>query len=457
MLSAHTHRSYVLAGSLILLVLIAMPTPLGAQVSRKAKPLVALAPIVDLNPKPATSWLPPSILWGLTYTFRKLSSIELLDQADMEKLLQAEELQPGQEVDDQRAVAIGRKLNADLMVAVAYEVIEDEKVSLSVRLIEPKSDKVNKPMTVEAPIDRLLYSLATIALRAASKMKYDVTSEEHRSVNNPLTFSFRSFYDYRRALSTYDPEAGTGNLSEAMALLTNAVVRDPRFSEARFLLGLLAARQGRSEQAATHLQQLVQDNPAHPNSQHNLGLARLNRGDYSVARGELLKAYQTHPRRANILNDLALAAYYLKDYESARSYLTNASELAPTSSVIWNNMGIMAYAQGAFTEGQQAYAKAVQHNPKSVTSHYNLGLTYLQLAEMEKAKEAFQKTLELDPRHAKTYYSLALIAEGDGTGKAAAYWKKYLELAKADPAEQPFVAFAQGELEKQPSSKTPQP
>ncbi len=453
-----SHRGLCLASALVFLALGALlPPPLQAEASKKSKPRVALAPVVDLDPKPANTWLPSAIHRGLAYTFQKLSSIELLDRKATEQALKGTNVRPGRELGEKQARAFGRAAKADLVVVTAFELKDDETVSLRVRLIEPTSDEVNKPVMVEAPIDRLLRSFATIALRSASTMKHPISGDERRSLNTLPTFSFRSFSDYQRALAAYDPVAGEGNLSEAMVLLTNAIKRNPRFVEARFQAGLLAARQGHADQAARHFERLVQYNPSYPNAQHNLGLAKMNQGDYAAARTELLRAHQADPRRANILNDLALASYYLKDYVAARGYLATASELAPTSSVIWNSVGMVAAAQGAFAESLQAYAKAAQHNPKSVSAHYNLGLAHLHLDEPDKAKEAFEKTLELDPRHAKTYYSLALLAEGDGTGKAAAYWKKYLELAKADPGEQPFVAVVQQELGAEPSSPIQKP
>ncbi|MFQ5892944.1 MAG: tetratricopeptide repeat protein [Nitrospinota bacterium] len=457
MRSGPHHRTLCIASGLSLVVLVALLSPLDAQTPEQPTNLVVLVPIVDLHPTPEAAWLPPAILRGLTYTFGRLASIELLDQSVTQEALKAENLKPGQEVDEAQARVLGRKLKADLVVVTAFELKEDETVSLSVRLTETNSDTGTGPLAVEDPADRLLDALATVTMQTASLMNYRISADERHALKHPPTSSFRSFADYQRALAAYDPTAGTGNLAEAMALLATAVERDPHFAEARFQLGLLAARQGRSDQAASHLQRLVQNNPSYPNAQHNLGLAKLNQGEYDPARTELLKAYQAHPERVNLLNDLAMAAYYLKDYTAAERYLTTASELAPTSSVIWNNLGTVAYAQGDFTETQRAYEKAIQHNPKSVSAHYNLGLTYLQVAELDKAKEAFEKTLELDPRHAKTYYSLALIAESDGTGKAPAYWHKYLELAKEDPAEQPSLAVAQRALEKQPASPPPQP
>lgn len=450
------HRGFRLAVALAFFFLCAPPSPLWAEVSRESKPRVALAPVIDLAPKPTSRWLPSAIQGGITYTFQKLSSIKLVDQKSTEKALKDLNIKPGQQLDDKKARAFGQSAKADLVVATAFELKDDETVSLRVRLIEPKSDEVNKPLVVEAPIDRLLRSFATIAARTASTMKYPLSGDERLSLKNLPTFSFRSFFDYKRALAAYNPVAGEGNLSEAMVLLTNAIRRDPRFVKARFQAGLLAARQGQADQAARHFERLVHDRPSFPNAQYNLGLAKMNQGEYSAARTELLKAHQNHPIRVDILNDLALAAYYLKDYDAARGYLATASELAPTSSVTWNNVGIVASAQGAFADSQKAFAKAIQHNPKSVSAQYNLGLAYLNLGELDKAKEAFEKTLELNPRHAKTYYSLALMAEGDGTGKAEAYWKKYLELAVSDPAEQPFVAVAQQERGTQPSSKPAQ-
>lgn len=431
---------------LLLTVAAVALSPVGA--APQDKPSVALLPVVAQDAKPADSWLPSAVYQGLYRNFRELSSIKLLDAKAIREAYQSEKLRAEKPVDEAQASKIGKRLKADLLVAASYEVQKDENVSLKARLIDPQSGSTKVTLFSNGKVDQLLASLSTITLNAASKMDYPLSGSERSRIRGHPTDSFRAFGDYHRALAVYDVEAGTGNLSEAVAFLASAVKRDPQFAEARFRLSLLAARQGRSDQAAEHLQRLVEQDASYPGVQHNLGIAKLNQGDYEAARSEFLKAYQVHPRRVNLLNDLALANYYLKDYEKARSQLAKAGEIAPDSHVVWNNTGTIAYALGSFAEAQKAYSKAIQNNPKSVSSHYNLGQACLQLAEMDKAKKAFEKTLELDPRHAKSYYSLALIAESDGATQAEAYWKKYLELAREDPAEQPFVEFARRMLER---------
>lgn len=437
----------------LILVLLAVATkPAGG--AEETKPLVAILPVAQgEDSQKASSWLSTTLSQGLVYNFRKLSSIKLADSKDVSEAIKAQKVKSGQLLDDRQVSEVGLHLKADLVVSTTYQVGEDEMALLEVRLIEPKSKSVKDSFSYKANTDRLLGTLATVTTRTASSMDYPVSSQERRSIKTPPTSSLRAFHDFQRALAAYDPVLGTGNLSESVALLTNAINRDPHYDEARFQLSLLSARQGKSDQAASHLQKLIEDNATYPNVQHNLGLAKLNQGDYAAARRELQKAYQVHPQDVNILNDLALAEYYLKHYESAQKYLSTASELESTSYVVWNNMGTVAYTRGEFTEAQQAYSKAIQQNSRSISSHYNLGLTYLQLAEINNAKQAFEKTLELDPRHAKSYYCLALIAEGDGTGKAESYWKKYLELAKEEPVEQSFVAFAKNMLARQASEQ----
>lgn len=414
-----------------------------ARADNDGRSSVALLPIASSTSQPDTSWIPAAIFDGLRHNFQQISSVVLKSPESVLDALKAEKLKAGMGIDDANAKALGRRLKADVVVATDYQLSKDENVSLRVTLIEPNGDATQESLTARENLEDLLEALSSLTLRAASRMNYRVSGDERRAIRSMPTASFKAYSDYRRALSAYDVAAGTGNLSEAVALLTNAVKRDSHFAAARFQLGLLAARQGHTEQAATHLQRLMEDDARYPNIQYNLGLAKLNQGDYTSAQRELQKAYQVDPKRVNLLNDLALANYYLKDYKAAKNRLRSASELAPESSIVWNNAGTIAYALGDFEEAQKAYLKAIQYNPKSVSSHYNLGLAFLQLAEADKAKKAFEKTLELDPRHIKSYYSLALISQNDGTGKAEAYWKKYLDLAKTDPAEQPFITFAQ--------------
>jgi tetratricopeptide (TPR) repeat protein len=117
---------------------------------------------------------------------------------------------------------------------------------------------------------------------------------------------------------------------EAERLFRLAVVAKPTFARGWNNLGIAAARQGRSSEAATHYRKAASLDPLLAAPRANLGALLLQSGDLPAALKELTAAAEIDPRGAHIQYNLAVARLRSGDRSGAMEALQRTVSLHPT-------------------------------------------------------------------------------------------------------------------------------
>lgn len=84
-------------------------------------------------------------------------------------------------------------------------------------------------------------------------------------------------------LSSDKPKEAQVSLARAALALQAAVTNNPDQPEARYALGVVYERQGKSAEARAQWEQLLKQFPGHPGAQYNLGLLAMRAGQVSAA------------------------------------------------------------------------------------------------------------------------------------------------------------------------------
>lgn len=95
-----------------------------------------------------------------------------------------------------------------------------------------------------------------------------------------------------------------GEYEKALPRLNSFLKENPQHAEARFLMGLTLAEQGRAEDAQAVFLELTGDYPDLPEPHNNLAVLYAARGEYALARDSLLVAISTHPSYATAHENL---------------------------------------------------------------------------------------------------------------------------------------------------------
>ena len=105
-------------------------------------------------------------------------------------------------------------------------------------------------------------------------------------------------------LKSIRPLLKEGQYEKALPRLNSFLKEHPEHAEARFLMGLALAEQGRADEAQEVFLALTGDYPELPEPYNNLAVLYAAKGEYSKARDALLLAITNHPNYATAHENL---------------------------------------------------------------------------------------------------------------------------------------------------------
>jgi tetratricopeptide (TPR) repeat protein len=161
---------------------------------------------------------------------------------------------------------------------------------------------------------------------------------------------------YRAAVSLYRE----GRADEALTHLGAAVAKDPQHGEAQFLYGQLLNARGRHQEAEKALRSAEKNVEAGGDFLHQLAIAVLEQGKLEEAEeiaANFLRAYPSDARARSLFGEIYLNR---KQYEAARAHLIQALRADPNEPRAQLALGRAWLAIGKSRNDQQDLAKAKQ-------------------------------------------------------------------------------------------------
>lgn len=203
-----------------------------------------------------------------------------------------------------------------------------------------------------------------------------------------------------------------GDRVRARRLCEQVLKREPRHFDALHLMGVVAAQDGRMQDAADCLRRALALNARHPAVQAQLGAAlqkleRLDEALECLDRATALKPddAQAHDSRGNILTDLERYPEAIESYQRAIA-------LAPDFADAHNDLGVALGKVKRHEDAIAAFDRALTLEPTFADAHNNRGVALAAVRRLEEALASFERALALDPRMADAWHGrgLALAA-----------------------------------------------
>lgn len=204
-----------------------------------------------------------------------------------------------------------------------------------------------------------------------------------------------------------------GYYDQAGKFFTRAVGDDPSSAEALYGLGSVYLQQQKTVEAREAFERATKLQPHYPdtlpNAWNNLGLLATRDGRTEDAISYFQQALKLRPDYLIALENLGNAYREQKRWEDARQTLQHAVAVAPADPEANYSLG-MVFAQ--LNQSDRAYdylQRALKLRPAYPEALNNLGVLYLRTGRADKAVESFEQCIQVAPAFDQSYLNLARV------------------------------------------------
>jgi protein O-GlcNAc transferase len=219
-----------------------------------------------------------------------------------------------------------------------------------------------------------------------------------------------------------------GRLSQAEMLCCQIVQADSAHSGALHLLGMIASRAQRGDQAVDFFEGVLRLVPDFVDAWIDLAIELTIQGKQAEALGVFRKALRVKPDHAQAHFSLGVALqlqgkHYSEAYsnlgnvllelgqpERAEQCLQQALRLKPDCAEAAYNLGLVLWTQGRPEEAAISYRRAIELEPQHFRAYLNLGNCLKDQGQLDEAIASYLAAIELEPANASFHSTLILAS-----------------------------------------------
>jgi tetratricopeptide (TPR) repeat protein len=166
-------------------------------------------------------------------------------------------------------------------------------------------------------------------------------------------------------------------------------------------LGILAAREGKTDEAIESFQKALGINPDHAVALQNLGNAYRQKRDWDAAKKTLEHALGLNPEDPDANYGLGMVYAQLNETSRAYEFLQKALALRPAYPEALNNLGILYLRTGRAEEAKRSFAESIRVAPGFEQSYLNLARVYAIEGDKAQARATLEELLKVHPEQAQ--------------------------------------------------------
>jgi Flp pilus assembly protein TadD len=176
-----------------------------------------------------------------------------------------------------------------------------------------------------------------------------------------------------------------GELPRAEQIYRQVLAAEPNNTQALDLLGMLALRVRRFDDAVALLRQTVALEPANSSYQGHLGLALAMAERWPEARPVLEEAVRRDPFNFDAQYNLGLTLSNLRLIDEAVAQYRHCLRMRPTATATHNNLGILLRIQGKRDEALLHFDRAIAWQDNFLAARYNRSVVLLTQGRLAEA------------------------------------------------------------------------
>jgi tetratricopeptide (TPR) repeat protein len=214
-----------------------------------------------------------------------------------------------------------------------------------------------------------------------------------------------------------------GYMTEAEHFLQLALRDDPDNSEALYGIGSIYLQQNKPSEARATFERVIKLPQRYPgtlpNAWNNLGLLSAREGRTDEAIQQFQQALQLDPDHFIALENLGNAFRQAKRWDDAKSTLQHALQLNPESAEANYALGMVCAQTNDEDRAFEFLQKAIAEKPAYPEALNNLGVLYLRKRQPTDAENSFKEAIRVAPSFEQSYFNLARLYAIEGNNAAA--------------------------------------
>jgi len=208
-------------------------------------------------------------------------------------------------------------------------------------------------------------------------------------------------------------QIGTWRDSRTLYERAIAVTHDNYLAQAA--LGAWFRTQGRSDEAAQHLQEALRIRREEPFALMQYGTLLEDTGRLDEAATYHLEALRLDPGYAQALANLGVVRLRQDRLDEAEANFYAALRAKPLYPIAEGNLGAALLKQGRLDEAATHLQRSIALDPNSPEAHNNLGVVLVQQGRLREAESEFEIALRIKPGHANAVRNLQYVREQLGS------------------------------------------
>lgn len=182
----------------------------------------------------------------------------------------------------------------------------------------------------------------------------------------------------------------------------------PDNADAASLLGIVAFRSGKPQEAIEWMERAVAGNSTAAGLYGNLCemYRQAGRSEKAIEAGR--RAIELDPNYLQGLNNLGIALFESLDFKGAEELYRRAIQVDPKFPEAHNNLANAMRAQGRSEEALAEYSRAIELRSAYPEALSNLGCTLRDLGRLEESEKAMRMAIGARPAYTEAYNNLAL-------------------------------------------------
>ena len=248
--------------------------------------------------------------------------------------------------------------------------------------------------------------------------------------------------ELKKAIELYQADS----MAAAEGVCRQVLAYCPGQPDVLHLLGVIAQRQGRYEDAIGSYQKAIGVRPNRALTYFQLGSAFHDQGRKEAAIACYRKALDLKPDFVQALVGMGVAYQGVKQFGKALACFNRALNLEPDSVEAYVNMGNVCQDLNRYRQALICYRKAAQIEPANAVVCLNLGIALAEVGKPKEATSSYRRALDLKPDYAKACAYLVKLLQSECDWPDLEHWNRKLDAQTSNalacgrlPAETPFL------------------